>query len=255
MPPNKIRADYEGLDQIAKRFGHQAEATLKTLRRLQQAVNTLKQGDWIGEGAKKFYAEFDSAVLPSMKRLQAALDHAGQTTNKMNDVMQKAEELAARQLGASGAGEGLSAGVGQSAMAQGGNGSPAGQTQAEAAETRLNENGITIHSSGNCRDRNDRTCTSVEGIREETIDGLIAFQNAVGEDLVMTGGTEVGHAGGEFSHANGYKVDISLDPTVNRHIEDNFEHTGRRADGAELYRDANGNVFARERNHWDITFH
>lgn len=253
MATNKIRADYDSLKQIAQRFGQQAEETRKTLRNLEQAVNTLRQGDWIGEGASKFYNEFDSAVLPSLKRLQSALENAGQTTKKMDDVMRQAEELAARLLGAIGAAVGFSAGLAQ--VAEGANGTPVQQTQAEASEASLNENGITLHSSGNCRDRNNGTCTSVDGIRQETVDGLVGFRTAVGVDLVMTGGTEVGHSAGEFSHANGYKVDISLNPTVNTYIETNFEHTGQRSDGAELYRDPNGNVFAREGNHWDITFH
>ena len=253
MAPNKIRADYDSLRQMAQRFGQQAEETRKTLRNLEQAVNTLRQGDWIGEGASKFYDEFDSTVLPSLKRLHSALENAGQTTKKMDDLMRQAEELAARLLSAIGAAVGSSAG--RAGGAEGANGTPVQQTQAETSEARLNENGITIQSSGNCRDRNNGTCTSVEGIRQETEDGLVAFRNAVGVNLVMTGGTEVGHTAGEFSHANGYKVDISLNPTVNSYIEDNFEHTGQRSDGAELYRDPNGNVFAREGNHWDITFH
>jgi WXG100 family type VII secretion target len=254
MPPNKVRADYDSLRQIAQRFGQLAEETRTTLRNLEQAANTLKQGDWIGEGARKFYDEFDSTVLPSLKRLQSALENAGQATKKMDDVMRQAEELAARLFSLLGAAASSSAA--RARGAEGANGSPVQQTQAEASEARLNENGITIHSSGNCRDRNNRRCTSVEGMRQETQDGLVAFRNAVGVDLVMTGGTEVGHSAGEFSHANGYKADVSLNPTVNRYIEDNFEHTGQRSsDGAELYRDPNGNVFARESNHWDITFH
>ena len=254
MPSSKIRADYHNLNQIAKRFGQEAEATNKSLRNLLQAVDTLKHGDWIGEGANKFYEEFDSAILPSLKRLRGALEIAGQTTNKMEAVMREAEDLAAKLLGASGDRGGSSAGLGQDGGAEGANGTPIQQTEAEATETRLNDNDITIQSSGNCRDRNVATCTSVEGIREETVDGLIAFQEAVGVDLVMTGGTEVGHAAGEFSHGNGYKVDISLDPTVDSYIEDNFTHTGQRSDGAELYEDADGNVYAHEGNHWDITY-
>jgi len=253
MPPNKIRADYESLNQIAQRFGQQAESTRKTVRSLEQAVNTLRQGDWIGKGASKFYDEFDSAILPSMKRLQSALESAGQTTKNVGAVVRQAEELAARLFGASGSASSTSAG--QAGAAEGPNDAPSQQAPAEAAEATLNDSGITLQSSGNCRDRNNSTCTSVDGMRQETVDGLIAFRNAVGLDLVMTGGTEVGHSAGEFSHANGYKVDISLNPTVNQYIENNFEHIGQRSDGAELYEDPNGNVFAREGNHWDIIFY
>lgn len=48
---------------------------------------------------------------------------------------------------------------------------------------------------------------------------------------------------GEFSHGNGYKVDISRIESVDNYTEDNyteenFTHTGTRGDGAELYEDA-----------------
>lgn len=174
--------------------------------------------------------------------------------DSLKQIAQGFGQQAARLLGAIGAAVGSSAG--QALGAEGANGTPVQQTQAEASEASLNENGITIHSSGNCRDRNNRRCTSVEGIRQGTVDGLVAFRNAVGVDLVMTGGTEVGHEPGVFSHGNGYKVDVSLNPTVNQYIENTFEHVGQRSsDGAELYRDPNGNEFAREGNHWDIIFH
>ncbi len=125
---------------------------------------------------------------------------------------------------------------------------------AQVAEERLNENGITLNRPG-CRDRTIPTCTSLEGIRESTIDGLIEFRNNVGVDLVVTGGTEVGHTAGAHSHANGYKVDLRLDNNVTSYIQNNFNHLGKRGDGAELYEDADGNRFAIEGNHWDVTFY
>ena len=268
MPAEKIQADYDALNQIATQIGQVAEATQESVRKLEKAVHAFQQGNWIGHSADKFYGEFDSAVLPSLKRLLGALENASQTTKRIGKIMREAEERAAGLLGAGGDGASSSAGVAETGGAQGANGAPVQQTgaqgasgtpaqptQAQATETRLNENGITIHSSGDCRDRNNARCTSVDGMRQETLDGVIAFRNAVGVDLVMTGGTEVGHSTGPFSHANGYKVDVSLNPTVNRYIEDNFEHTGQRSDGAELYRDPNGNVYALEDDHWDITFH
>jgi hypothetical protein len=128
------------------------------------------------------------------------------------------------------------------------------ETEAEKTEKKLNDNGITISSSGNCRDKTKTNCTSVDGIRTQTVDGIIAFRNAVGVDLVMTGGTETGHASGKYSHANGYKVDIALNDKVAKYIKDNYTSKGTRSDGAELYEDDAGNEFALEGNHWDITF-
>ncbi len=165
-------------------------------------------------------------------------------------------ELAARLLGGIAAVGTAAAAFAQTGGAAGADGAQRQPSQAEATEARLNSNGIALQSSGNCRDRNNRRCTSVEGIRQETVDGLLAFRNAVAVELVMTGGTEVGHSAGANSHYNGYKVDISLDPVVNRYIENNFTYIGTRvSDGARQYRDANGNIYAREVNHWDITYY
>lgn len=122
-------------------------------------------------------------------------------------------------------------------------------------EKKLNDNGITIRSSGNCSDKTKSNCTSLDGMRDESIDGLIEFKKKVGVDLVVTGGTEVGHAAGTYSHANGYKIDISLNAEVSKYIKDNFtKQDKKRGDGATVYKDADGNKFALESNHWDITF-
>jgi hypothetical protein len=41
-------------------------------------------------------------------------------------------------------------------------------------------------------------CTSYEGILSGTVDSVITLKKASGCDLVITGGTEVGHAGGTY---------------------------------------------------------
>ncbi|GLB44938.1 hypothetical protein LshimejAT787_1900160 [Lyophyllum shimeji] len=84
-------------------------------------------------------------------------------------------------------------------------GTPLTQAQAEA---RLIPNDITAYSSGMCTDRTKPNCTSYQGILSGTVDGVITLKNAAGvPSLVITGGTEVGHASSTYSHANGYKVD------------------------------------------------
>lgn len=236
-----IQVNYEEIDKVISQIHTHAEQIDAVVKKVQFQTTALATS-WRGEGAQQFQRDMEELVLPAFRRLSVSLEAAEDTLAKMKEVFLEAEKEAVRQL----PGE---------MTAEGANGSRVQQTEAEATESRLNENCITIHSSGNCRDRSNATCTSVEDIREETVDGLIAFRDAVGVDLVVTGGTEVGHATGEFSHANGYKVDIGLNPSVDSYIEDNFEHIGQRSDGAELYRDDNGNIFAREGNHWDITFY
>ena len=121
------------------------------------------------------------------------------------------------------------------------------------AETALRARGIRWRSTGGCSDRTIRTCTSFEGVRWGTIKGVIDFAESSGCEITITGGTERGHAPGTYSHANGYKLDITtgrcVDSAIKRHPS-----AGTRGDGARLYRAPDGTVFARERDHWDITF-
>lgn len=51
--------------------------------------------------------------------------------------------------------------------------------------------GIRVSSSGGCSDRYNSRCTSLDSIRENTINGIITFKNANGCPVTITGGTEV----------------------------------------------------------------
>jgi hypothetical protein len=124
----------------------------------------------------------------------------------------------------------------------------------EEAEKLLKAAGITWSSSGNCSDKTNPKCTSFEQINERTVAGIIAFKQACGAAINITGGTEVGHSGGTKSHANGYKVDITPSDTVSEFIEKHYKYDGVRADGAKMYKNTTGDVYARESNHWDITY-
>ncbi|MFA1546433.1 hypothetical protein [Actinomadura chokoriensis] len=117
----------------------------------------------------------------------------------------------------------------------------------------LRDNGIGRRSTGGCSDRTVTTCTSLKGVRRGTVKGLIGFAGSSGCKITVTGGTERGHASGDYSHANGYKLDIAPGRCVDAAIR-RYPSTGRRGDGARLYRSPDGAVFAREKDHWDITF-
>jgi hypothetical protein len=114
--------------------------------------------------------------------------------------------------------------------------------------------GIGISSSGNCSNRSNSTCTSLEQINKSTIDGIITFKRANGCSTTITGGTEVGHASGTYSHYNGYKVDIAMNSCATSYITKYFTYLGKRGDGAPLYKSAAGNLYANEGHHWDITY-
>jgi hypothetical protein len=121
------------------------------------------------------------------------------------------------------------------------------------ARTLLRENGIGLSSTGRCSDRTVAICTSLKGVRWGTVKGVIGFAESSGCEITVTGGTERGHAGGPRSHAKGYKLDIAPGRCVDRAVE-RHPFDGVRGDGARLHRSPGGTVFAREEDHWDITF-
>ena len=98
MPAPRIRIEYDVMDQIAKKFFTQADLANKSLKSLRTQMGSLQDGDWIGKGAKKFFSEMDSGVLPSVQRLSKAFEEGGQVTRKIGQVMHQADEDAARLI-------------------------------------------------------------------------------------------------------------------------------------------------------------
>ncbi|MDT9593471.1 hypothetical protein RDV89_10370 [Nocardioides zeae] len=133
-------------------------------------------------------------------------------------------------------------------------GPAAALTHADAA-AQLSAAGIGISSSGGCTDRGTPTCTSLDGVRQATVSGAVTLAGASGCSLTVTGGTEVGHADGTYSHHNGYKLDFSLSSCLTSYVTSTFTYVGERGDGAALYRAGSGNEYAREGSHWDVTFY
>ncbi|HEY0470735.1 MAG TPA: hypothetical protein VGD34_03700, partial [Kribbella sp.] len=102
---------------------------------------------------------------------------------------------------------------------------------------------------------NNSTCTSFTNINDSTVYGVRTLKQASGCAVNITGGTEVGHASGTYSHRNGYKVDISKYTCVGNYIHNNFTRIADRGDGAAQWRAASGNIYADEGSHWDITYY
>jgi hypothetical protein len=127
-------------------------------------------------------------------------------------------------------------------------------TQA-SAESQLRAAGITWTSSGGCTTRSNPTCTSFDGIRQATIDGAITLHRASGCALQITGGTEVGHSSGTYSHYNGYKLDFHRTTCLTGWIHGTYAYIGLRSDSAPMYEAASGNVYADEGSHWDVTYY
>ncbi|MEV7966013.1 hypothetical protein AB0O34_08510 [Sphaerisporangium sp. NPDC088356] len=124
------------------------------------------------------------------------------------------------------------------------------------AARRLHHAGLRWRSSGHCANRHRHSCTSLSAVRLGTLWGLVNLKRRSGCPVVMTGGTEVGHARGAHSHGQGYKIDIEHNKCVDRFIRN--RRMGRvRGDGARLFyerRPQGYTVYANEPSHWDIMF-
>lgn len=119
MPAPRVRGDYDSLGKIASSFGQQATQTGQTNRKLTQSMNTLKSGDWVGQGAKAFYREMENEVMPAMNRLAKALEAADRITRQIAKIIKQAEEDASRlfRIDGGGVGGGLQAGLAGAAAA------------------------------------------------------------------------------------------------------------------------------------------
>ncbi|MFH1990346.1 MAG: hypothetical protein ABIJ19_00610 [Patescibacteria group bacterium] len=135
---------------------------------------------------------------------------------------------------------------------------PGATLNEQAARNQLQQAGITVNKdacpTGVSYQNVSGGCTSVDGIKSSVVEEVITLKQNCRCPLVVTGGTELGHAQGTVSHAGGYKVDLQPNPTLDSYIQNNFTYIGFRSDGAQQYKAPNGFVIAREDNHWDATF-
>lgn len=118
----------------------------------------------------------------------------------------------------------------------------------------LHDAGVRAKSSGHCADRRRTTCTSLEAVRTYTVSSVVALKRDSDCPILITGGTESGHAPGRYSHAAGYKLDITHNSCIDHYITTSFPRGGTRGDGSALYRTPTGTVYASESSHWDILF-
>ena len=92
----------------------------------------------------------------------------------------------------------------------------------------------------------------LQGIKQETISEVINLKNSCGCDITVTSATGGTHNPGEYSHGNGWKIDLRLTESLTNYITRNYTKLANRSDGAQMYRAPNGNLYALEDDHWDI---
>lgn len=110
MHAQLIQADYDHLALTVRRFETQADQLHNMTQTVRQRVDALQRGGWLGQGANAFYREMDDEIFPALKRLEEGLQHAQEITLQMSQVLQQAEEEAARVMRGESMGRGSSSG-------------------------------------------------------------------------------------------------------------------------------------------------
>lgn len=131
---------------------------------------------------------------------------------------------------------------------------PSGPMNQGEVSVLLRVAGLRWISSGHCTHRSNPHCTSFDGLQPTTLDGVLRLRESSRCGLVISGGTERGHALGPFSHAAGYKLDVLPNRCINRFVRKHYRRVHTRGDGSALYWAEDRSLFAREPSHWDITF-
>lgn len=113
----------------------------------------------------------------------------------------------------------------------------------------LNQNGVQVVSSGNCSDPSRPECTSLDGLDQAAIDGLIRAKDACGCNLVVTAGTETGHE----THGMGKAiVDIDNNPGTDAYVYSQINTSNPSLN--TWYTGEDGTFYFYEGDHWHVCY-
>ena len=98
---DRVEADYDQLEQVAARFGNQAQEMQQMLQNVRSSMGNLENGGWEGRGSEAFFSEMNGEVLPATERLHQALNEAQRVTKFIMQTMKQAEEEASSPFRAS----------------------------------------------------------------------------------------------------------------------------------------------------------
>lgn len=115
------------------------------------------------------------------------------------------------------------------------------------ARSIISSRGMKIWSSGGCTNRMRSNCTSFDTITTGVVRELVMLKQVTGCAITVSGGTEVGHATGTYSHYNGYKTDILMEFCLTSWVKANGRYIG-----AQKWVRATTTYYD-EWNHWDLT--
>ncbi len=101
MASGTTRGNYDELKTIQSRWQQEAEAINQMNSNLNSCMQTLEGGDWIGQGARAFYQEMNSQIMPSLRRLNKALASAAKNTGSIAREIKAAEDETSNMLNGS----------------------------------------------------------------------------------------------------------------------------------------------------------
>lgn len=87
----EIRADYQQMEQVAKKFAQQSHSIQQMLTKVKSSMSKLQTG-WQGKGSSAFFAEMNGKVIPASQRLQQALNEASRAAKDISNTIKQAED-------------------------------------------------------------------------------------------------------------------------------------------------------------------
>jgi WXG100 family type VII secretion target len=86
------RVHYDEMGAIVKSFRSEQAEIDALLKQTKSKVESLHNNQWVGQGAEKWFSEMESLVIPALGKLSHALGYAGDTAQKIHEVIHKGDE-------------------------------------------------------------------------------------------------------------------------------------------------------------------
>lgn len=86
------RVNYDEMSGIVKSFRTEQQDIEALYNQTKSKVAALHNNQWVGQGSEKWFGEMEGQVLPALQRLIRALDYAGDTAEKIHQVIHRHDE-------------------------------------------------------------------------------------------------------------------------------------------------------------------
>jgi WXG100 family type VII secretion target len=93
---DEIKADYQKLEEVSKRFNALHDQAREMRSNISAAYIPVVDGGWEGKGSKAFIEEIRSSITPSLKNLEQALTDAGTVAKEISQKFRDSEQAASK---------------------------------------------------------------------------------------------------------------------------------------------------------------